>query len=172
MRDLQEIRQDIDRVDGDLVKLFQERMELCREVAEYKIDTKKRVLDPKREAEKLEKVMALADSEFNRQCVGELFTQLIAMSRKMQYKMLAEHGLSSGFGFSEVKELKRDGIVVVYQGVEGAYSHQAMLQYFGDKTENFHVKTFRDAMEAIRDGKADYAVLPIENSSAGSVYDV
>ena len=53
MRDLQEIRQDIDRVDGDLVKLFQERMELCREVAEYKIDTKKRVLDPKREAEKL-----------------------------------------------------------------------------------------------------------------------
>ncbi len=172
MRDLQEIRQDIDRVDGELVRLFQERMALCEEVAEFKIDTGKRVLDPKREAEKLEKVMALADSEFNRQCVGELFTQLIAMSRKMQYKMLAEHGLSSGFGFHEVKELKRDDIVVVYQGVEGAYSHQAMLQYFGDKTKNFHVKTFRDAMEAIRDGMADYAVLPIENSSAGSVYDV
>lgn len=172
MRDLQEIRPDIDRVDRELVKLFEERMALCKEVAEFKINSGKKVFDPQREAEKLAAARELADSEFNKQCVGELFTQLMAMSRKMQYQMLTEHGKQPEFGFTETEELKREDIVVAYQGVEGAYSHQAMLQYFGEEVKNFHVTTFREAMEVIRDGKADYAVLPIENSSAGSVNDV
>ena len=74
--------------------------------------------------------------------------------------------------FIEVEDINSEDITVVYQGVEGAYSHQAMRGYFGENIPNFHVKTFREAMEAIQDGKADYAVLPIENSSAGSVNDV
>lgn len=172
MRDLQEIRPDIDRVDKELVRLFQERMDLCREVAEFKIASGKSVLDPEREEEKLKTLCALADTDVNRQSVRELFTQLIAMSRKLQYQMLAEKGIGAGFGFCETADLRRDGVTVVYQGVEGAYSHQAMLQYFGEEVKNFHVRTFREAMEVIRDKKADYAVLPIENSSAGSVNDV
>ena len=59
----------------------------------------------------------------------------------------------------------------MYQGVEGAYSHAAMRAYFGGDVNCFHVRTFRDAMEAIAEGSADYAVLPIENSSAGIVAD-
>lgn len=47
-----------------------------------------------------------------------------------------------------------------------------MINYFGKDVNNFNVKTFKEAMESIRDGKADYAVLPIENSTAGSVSDV
>ena len=58
---------------------------------------------------------------------------------------------------------------IVYQGVEGAYSQLAMQAYFGKNADNFHVDTWRDAMEAIKNGQADYAVLPIENSSAGIV---
>lgn len=172
MRELQEIRPDIDRVDRELVRLFEERMALCREVAEFKINSGKKVFDPQREAQKLVAAREMADSDFNKQCVEELFTQLMAMSRKMQYQMLSEHGRQAEFGFIETDGLKKEDIVVAYQGVEGAYSHQAMLQYFGEQVENFHVKTFREAMEVIRDGKADYAVLPIENSSAGSVNDV
>lgn len=172
MRDLQEIRPEIDRVDHELVRLFEERMKLCGEVAEFKINTGKKVFDSEREAAKLKAVRALADSEFNEQCIGELFTQLMAMSRKLQYQMLAENGKAAEFGFTGVEDMPMEDIVVAYQGVEGAYSHQAMLQYFGEGIKNFHVKTFREAMEVIRDGKADYAVLPIENSSAGSVNDV
>ena len=172
MRDLQEIRPDIDRVDRELVRLFEERMGLCAEVAEYKIAAGKSVLDSGREAEKLSALKELADSEFTAQCIGELFTQLMAMSRKLQYQKLAQKGVCTGFGFTAVDDLKQGDITVVYQGVEGAYSHQAMLQYFGAEVKNFNVRTFREAMEAIRDGKADYAVLPIENSSAGSVMDV
>ena len=64
-------------------------------------------------------------------------------------------------------DIDRTNIRVVYQGVEGAYSHAAMRAYFGDDVNCFHVRSFRDAMEAIAEGAADYAVLPIENSSAG-----
>ncbi len=172
MRDLQEIRPEIDQVDKELVRLFQERMDLCKEVAEFKINTGKKVFDPEREEIKLKTVCALAESEFYKQCTGELFTQLMAMSRKLQYQMLLEGGADMPLGFIEVEDIKREDITVVYQGVEGAYSHQAMFKYFGETIPNFHVKTFREAMEAIQDGKADYAVLPIENSSAGSVNDV
>ena len=58
---------------------------------------------------------------------------------------------------------------IVFQGVEGAYSQQAMTEYFGKDCDSFHVETWKDAMEAIKNGEADFAVLPIENSTAGIV---
>lgn len=172
MRDLQNIRPEIDKIDRELVHLFEERMELCEEVAEFKINTGKKVFDPAREEEKLKTLGALAGTEFNKQCIEELFTQIMCMSRKLQYQKLAENGQQEEYTFTEAEDIRRENITVAYQGVEGAYSHQAMLQYFGKDVKNFHVPTFREAMEVIRDGKADYAVLPIENSSAGSVNDV
>lgn len=72
-------------------------------------------------------------------------------------------------------EVDKTNCKVVYQGVPGAYSYIAMKRYFGENVENFHVPTWRDAMEAVKMGKADYAVLPIENSTAGivaGVYDL
>ena len=59
----------------------------------------------------------------------------------------------------------------MFQGTEGAYSHAAMCRFFGEDVNGFHVRKFRDAMEAIADGAADFAVLPIENSTAGIVAD-
>lgn len=61
---------------------------------------------------------------------------------------------------------------IVFQGVEGAYSEAALKQYFGDAVNSYHVRTWKDAMDAIEDGAADFAVLPIENSSAGAVSEV
>lgn len=171
MRELQEIRPEIDAIDAQLVELFEKRMSLCEEVAEFKVATGKKVLDKKREEGKLKALRAMANSEFNGHCIVELFSQIMAMSRKMQYRLLAEQGILTKHPFTEVEELKKKDICVVYQGVEGAYSHQAMRQYFGEEVKNFHVATFRDAMEVIQAGEADYAVLPIENSSAGIVND-
>lgn len=171
MRELQDIRPEIDAVDTRLVELFEERMRLCQEVAEYKIATGKQVFDKKREEGKLKALRAMADSEFNGHCIVELFSQIMAMSRKMQYGLLSESGVIPENPFTPVETLNQKDISVVYQGVEGAYSHQAMRQYFGSEVKNFHVPTFRDAMQAIQEGKADYAVLPIENSSAGIIND-
>ena len=60
----------------------------------------------------------------------------------------------------------------MFQGVEGAYSYAAMRAYFDSEIESCHVRTWRDAMEMVSEGQADYAVLPIENSTAGIVADI
>ena len=61
---------------------------------------------------------------------------------------------------------------MVFQGVEGAYGYAAMLEYFGDDVNCFHVATFKEAIEAIVNKEANFAVLPIENSTAGIVTDM
>lgn len=73
------------------------------------------------------------------------------------------------FGFRQAGAYDFSGAKVVFQGEEGAYSQQALLEFFGSRTNSFHVDTWREAMEAIAGQRADYAVLPIENSSAGIV---
>ena len=84
-------------------------------------------------------------------------------------QQLQEKGGRSLFGFAAEDRFDFRQATVVFQGVEGAYSQQALQEFFGTDTASFHVESWRDAMEAIRTGKADYAVLPIENSSAGIV---
>ena len=169
MKDLQEIRKDIDVIDKKIVDLYKERMNLTSEVASYKIVTGKQVLDRERELSKLKVLETLADTDFTRHGVRELFEQIMSTSRKKQYQLLTACGKIEDLGFTEIPSLQMDGIHVVYQGVEGAYTHQALASYFGEETECFNVDTWRDAMEAIKSGKADYAVLPFENSSAGIV---
>ena len=90
----------------------------------------------------------------------------------MQYKMLAEYGIRKDIEFKETQQLKKEGLKVVYQGVEGAYAHEAALCCFGENADAYHVPSWRDAMEEVKSGKAEYAVLPIENSTAGSVTQV
>lgn len=172
MADLVEIRQEIDRVDREIVELFEGRMKLCREVAEYKIENGKQVLDTAREKEKIKKIEGLVKEEFNRHAAGDLFKQIMAMSRKLQYQILANHGMINDVSFEPVDTIKTDGIRIVYQGVEGAYAHEAVIQYFGENADCYHVESWRDAMEEVKSGRADYAVMPIENSTAGSITQV
>ncbi|MCI7131130.1 MAG: prephenate dehydratase [Lachnospiraceae bacterium] len=169
MKDLQEIRNDIDVIDKQIVDLYKERMNLTSEVASYKIATGKQVLDRERELSKLAALETLADSDFTKHGIRELFEQIMSTSRKKQYQLLTDCGKTEDLGFTEIPSLQMDGVRVVYQGVEGAYTHQALAVYFGEDTECFNVETWRDAMEAIKSGAADYAVLPFENSSAGIV---
>ena len=140
-------------------------------MAKYKIANGKKVFDKDRERSKLETLKGLADNDFNRHGIEELFQQIMSMSRKLQYQLLTENGAAGRLPFIAVDDIERENIRVVYQGVEGAYSHAAMREYFGKDVNCFHVKKWRDAMEAIAEGAADYAVLPIENSSAGIVAD-
>lgn len=167
--DLQEIREKLDRLDKQLLELFEERMELCGNVAEYKLENGKPVYDREREQEKLKSLEELAEDEFEQQAVRELFSQIMTISRRYQYKVLSENGRTMESEFKAVKSLARDQVKVVYQGVEGAYSHEAALQYFGEAAELYHVFSWEDAMKDVEAGKADYAVVPIENSSAGAV---
>lgn len=170
--DLGEIRQEIDLIDRQIVELYEKRMAACEKVAKYKIETGKKIFDKKREEEKIKAVRAMASNEFNSHGLEELFEQLMAMSRKLQYQMLVEYGSMGRLPFIGVDSLDTRGARVVFQGADGAYSQAAMQQYFSEDITSFHVDTFRDAMVAIEEGSADFAVLPIENSTAGIVNEI
>ncbi|SEP65512.1 chorismate mutase / prephenate dehydratase [Lachnospiraceae bacterium RM5] len=170
--DLNLIREDIDVIDKEIVSLFEKRMKLCEDVANYKISVGKDVLDRKREEEKIEKVKSFAKNEFNKNGTEELFTQIMAISRKLQYRLLTENGIDFNTGFTEIEKINKKDVKVVYQGVEGAYSYQATINYFGEDADMYNVSTFNETMKEVKDGNADYAVLPIENTTAGIVNDV
>ena len=173
MTDLQECRKEIDIIDKEILRLFEKRMKVCENVAEYKIHTGKKVLDPKREQDKITVLKDSAHGEFNELGAQELFQQIMAISRKRQYQLLTKNGVENDIkDYKMVDALPLTGVNVVFQGVEGAYSYAAMRAYFSDAINSYHVKTFRDAMEEVASGKADYAVLPIENSTEGIVTDI
>ncbi len=169
MKDLQEIRQDIDAIDKSIVELYEKRMEYVQEVANYKIRTGKKVLDKEREKQKIETLSSMASTEFGKEAVAELFDLIMSISRKKQYQLLSEHGKLQRLEFDKQKNYDFSDAKIVFQGVEGAYSQLAMNRFFGDNCKSFHVETWKDAMEAIKNQTADFAVLPIENSSAGIV---
>lgn len=171
MIDLQQSRNEIDRIDKQIVALFEERMSIANDVAEYKIKTGKKVLDKEREIEKLRALQALASNDFNKHGISELFTQIMSMSRKYQYGLMSnqKHELP----LKEIESLRTgEKLKVVCFGVKGSYTEQAMEEYFGTDIESFHAPTFKEIMEVIKDGKADYGVLPIENTSTGGITDI
>lgn len=170
--DLAQLREQIDGIDGQIVALYERRMELSRQVAEYKIKTGLRVFDRQREREKLLAVKGMTHNAFNSRGAEELFEQIMSMSRKFQYQLLAERGCAGNPPFICVDSLDIKNARVVFQGADGSYSQAAMTRYFGEDVKGFAVDTFRDAMGAIDEGSAEFAVLPIENSTAGIVSEI
>ena len=172
MTALENLRDQLDDIDSQIVELFEKRMDLCKQVGEYKITNGRKVFDRQRENAKLADVASKVTTDFNKKGIKELYHQIMAMSRKLQYSQLVEAGALGRLPFIEIDDIDKENVRIVFQGTEGAYAQAAMRQYFGPDCNNFHVRTFREAMEAIEEGSADYAVLPIENSTAGAVNEV
>lgn len=172
MIDLNKIRDEIDETDEGIVRLFEKRMELTEEVAKYKIETGKPVFDKEREISKLKKLRSESSNEFNAKGIQEVFQQMMSISRKRQYQLLTEHGADEQVDYRQTDALQFSHSKVVFQGVEGAYSFAAMKTFFDDTIESSHVETWKEAMQQVAEQKVDYGVLPIENSTAGSVSDI
>ena len=172
MIDLNKIRDEIDETDKGIVRLFEKRMELTEEVAKYKIETGKPVFDKEREISKLKKLRGESSNEFNAKGIQEVFQQMMSISRKRQYQLLTEHGADEQVDYRQTDALQFSHSKVVFQGVEGAYSFAAMKTFFDDTIESSHVETWKEAMQQVAEQKVDYGVLPIENSTAGSVSDI
>ena len=170
--DLLELRKEIDEIDAQIVELFEKRMKIAEDVAAYKMESGKRVFDKVREKEKLQKIASMASNDFNRAGLKEIFEQIMSMSRKLQYKLLTRDGRGGRLPFIAIDGVDKENITVVYQGTKGAYAELATKSYFGKDVRLMHLSTWRECMEAIEDGSADYAVLPIDNSTAGAVDQV
>ena len=164
---LQEIREGLDAVDRQMAELFAQRMKLCAQAARVKAESGKAVYDGVREQETLKSLEDAAEDDFAKRDLEELFSQIMTMSRRMQYRLVGDKGENTGF--CPVEAIEKKGARVAYQGVEGSYGHGAALQYFGEEASLYHVPAMEDAMVEVEEGRADYGVLPIENSSAGAV---
>ncbi len=166
--ELSECRERLDVIDKKILRLFEERIELAKNVAEYKMEHNRPVLDIKREEKKLEAISAMCEEPEYEQSARELFNQLMSMSRKLQYKMLAGRQTDDGIEYID-NFLIDENTRIAFFGVEGSYAQQAMLRYFKGNYKTVSCVTFEDVMLKVKEGEADFGVLPIENTSTGAI---
>ncbi len=170
--DLADVRNRIDEVDHKLLDLFCQRMELAAEVAESKIGSGKAVFDPAREREKLLDVTRRSPERLQPQAVA-LFSLLMSMNKAEQQRIIARgtgesRSSRAHASLKPVSEPFPATASVACQGVEGAYSQIAACKLFRVPGITFF-STFEGVFRAVREGLCDFGVLPIENSTAGSV---
>ncbi|MBQ9756944.1 MAG: chorismate mutase [Clostridia bacterium] len=171
MNELETLRNKIDEIDEKLLPLFLERMECSEKVADYKKRNNLPVLDKSREKQILDHKGSLVSPD-KASFVRDFFSEIMSISRKSQRQFLAcgdfDSDLYAGFDRSDLKE----NPTVVFQGVAGANSETALMKIFGDDTKRINTMTFAEALDALDENRADYAVLPFENSSTGSISGV
>ena len=170
---LEEIRKEIDKIDKDLMQLFFQRMQVVKDVANYKIANGLPVLDKKREEEKLTRLMDTVPSEMTQYAYG-LMDMLFQLSRNYQNtQMNQSHELYQEIqkAMQSTPQLFPTTAKVACQGLEGAYAHQACQRLF-KHPNTLYFQNFEGVFKAIEAGLCDYGVLPLENSTAGSVNKV
>lgn len=174
--ELSELRQKIDSIDQELVKLFTERMGISAQVAEAKRQTGKPVFDPSRERAIIKNLTEKFDDEMANY-VSVLYNSIFEISRARQNKLLsgdAKLALDIKQAKANTAEYFPAVAKVACQGVEGAYSQIACERLFR-RPDISYAETFRDAFKMVAEGKCKYGILPIENSlhgSVGEVYDL
>ena len=175
MDDLQTLRRDIDAIDRQLVELFRQRMDVTLRVGEYKRAQGIPVLDQERERQVLQNKGELAGDEL-RPAVVTLYQTIMALSRRQQRDLMGQGLDNPGLRrWQKAQDNQRRPVAaprVVYQGVPGAYSEPAALNFFGEGADTAGLEQFEDCFLALREGRADYAVLPIENSTTGAIRQI
>lgn len=174
VKDIKYLRGQIDIIDRQLVSLFQQRMEVAKDVAAYKIANGVPVLDPERERQVLEAKAAMVADPQLKTDVAKLYETIMSMSRACQRRVMRDQEPEPPGFFRQYAETEHpvENPRVVYQGMPGAYSEEAAVNFFGPQVRSQGLNRFEDAFEALACGEADYAVLPIENSTTGAIRQV
>lgn len=170
MKDLIQCREEIDVIDDKITALFEERMQIAADVAEYKKASGKKVFDKQREEEKLATIEKKASNAYFGKGLRELFSQIMSLSRKYQYTMMEDKGQH---GFVSVEELEcKEQDKIAFFGEPGSYTEQAAMCALGETGTRIPCATFSAVVEAVESGSASYGVVPIENSTTGDISDL
>ena len=176
MNELEQYRREIDRIDGELVKLFLERMAVTGQVGEYKRANGIPVLDASREKQVIAAKTALTDDPARKADLAALYESIMAISRRQQRHLVKEGAEDPGYAayLADLARVRQPvaNPRVAYQGEPGCYSEEAAAGFFGDGVDSKGLPWFNDVFAALERGEADYAVLPVENSSTGSIRQV
>ena len=171
--DLNELRVEIDKIDEELIRLFCARMDVAAKIANYKKENNLPILQPARERSKLQNVAEKAGPEMGNY-TRVLYSMLFELSRSYQSKRNGElsqlyHEITQAI--ENTPKLFPQAPMVACQGVEGAYSQIACEKIFKSPFI-MYFKSFDAVFNAIDQGLCQYGILPIENSTAGSVNKV
>lgn len=174
MTQLEQYRAEIDRIDRELVALWAERTRITDAVGRYKQERGMHVLDTSREAAVLEGKKALVPDRDMQRDVVTLYETIMSISRRRQRHLVVESDPwvqrylnEAAFARDPVENPK-----VLYQGEPGAYAEEATVDFFGESVSRSNRAKWEQVVESLKNGEADYGVLPIENSSTGSINQV
>lgn len=163
--DLIKLRQELELIDARLVAALAERQDAVRRIARVKLSASGEVRDPQREDELLGRLVDLARSAgVDEYLVTRIYREIFESSVRRQQESLVDA--------QNPRRAAKTSISVGYQGVEGAYSHLAAQKHFATRDADISYRgfdSFRELLEAARDGAIDAALLPIENTTAGSI---
>lgn len=168
--ELSDLREQIDKTDDELIRSFCSRMALSAQIAEYKKEHGLPINDAARERQKLTDISAKAGDDL-RSYACALYSLLFELSRSYQKKIFNEHSDLMEQIMTAINNTDRifpQYALVACQGVEGAYSQLACEKLFG-VPNIMYMNSFESVFSAIDNGLCRYGVLPIENSTAGSV---
>ena len=171
--DLNDYRKEIDSIDDQLIALFAQRMETAEKIAEYKKANGLRVLDARREKEKMREILDKTPDDL-REYVSSLYSLIFELSRSRQSCLLGTKGdlpAKIAEAIEKTPQLFPEDAAVACQGVEGAYSEQACERLF-KRPSTFFFSSFEAVFSAIEKGLCRYGIIPLENSTAGSVNKV
>ena len=171
--ELKALRSQIDSIDDELVRLFGARMEIAAQIADYKKQNNLPILMPAREREKLQDVAKKAGPDMANY-TRVLYSMLFELSRSYQSKRNDERSALYNIiadAIENTPKLFPQAPMVACQGVEGAYSQIACEKMFKSPFI-MYFKNFEAVFNAIDQGLCQYGILPIENSTAGSVKKV
>ncbi len=166
MEDIEDLRQSITKIDEELVRLFEERVAVAARVGKYKEKNNLKIYDPIREAEILRKFTEGSAIDIKKEYLEQFLKNLMFLSRRVQEDIRRE-GQGPSAHQSSVTEA-----AIGYQGVPGCYSCQAGIEHFGEGVNSLSYQNFRDVFAALRKGDIQYGILPIENSTSGSINEV
>ena len=176
MTELEQYRQEIDRIDGELVRLFLERMAITGQVGEYKQRQGIPVLDANREKQVIAAKTALTDDPARKADIAHLYESIMAISRRQQRHLVKEGAEDPGYAayLADLARVRQPvaNPRVAYQGEPGCYSEEAAVGFFGGDVNSVGKPWFNDVFAALESGEVDYAMLPVENSSTGSIRQV
>lgn len=166
MQDLTQLRQQIDAIDEQIVRLFEQRMDVVRRVTAYKLAHHLDILQQSREAQVLQKAADRLSDKGLTPYVKTVFQTLMDVSKDMQRAMIGQQG-------EQMQPLCiQKQARIAYQGVPGAFSEQALIDFFGEGRDARHFASFEEVIAAVKDGEMDFGVLPIDNSTTGPVNEV
>lgn len=172
MEDLNYLRNKIDKIDEELVSLFERRMEIVKRVAEFKNQNNLPILNEEREKQVIQKnISKLKDNQYACE-LEEFMSDLMQISKKIQREFINNKCNSiEKYKDSSLKD-KYNNCVCAFSGVRGCFSEQALDEFFGENVKKYSVKSFEDVFKALNRNEISYGVLPIENSSTGGILEV